>query len=243
MCEKGRFFSYKEKKLDIEVLRERFKTLQTTTQGLMHTILLGKDCDIVTPLNTSDDDWSYSVRGYTWFDYLKVGELEDCVFKDYMQTQDIHEFLPESRNILRWKIPKLRNILAQCDLLTKNLALLCFFVSGSLAQVAEFVDFSVRNVVKSRSVLHLRTNSESSETSDIPYSFTPILFRFLISLSDPVIFLSPLVLLLFIPASLSVRPFLTCYVDSTSCPCDRSSPRTPYPLLLPNSDTRSRSTP
>jgi len=70
------------------------------------------------------------------------------------------------------------------------------------------------------------------------------------------IFLVPI---LFTPASFSVRPFpiimwlLTMWflishapvscVDSTSCPYDRSSPRTLYPLLPPNSDTRSRSTP
>ena len=95
--------------------------------------------------------------------------------------------------------------------------------------------------VKSRSVLHLRTNSESSETSDIPYSFTPILFQSLIFLSPLFRFRSSLLIL-------SVRPFpifyaIVNYVDSTSCPCDRSSPRTPYLLLLPNSDTRSCSAP
>ena len=57
----------------------------------------------------------------------------------------------------------------------------------------------------------------------------------------------------YLPCSVSIHPcfpfcptlsYLLCDdVDSTSCPCDRSSPRTPYPLLLPNSDTRARSAP
>jgi len=59
-------------------------------------------------------------------------------------------------------------------------------------------------IVKSCSGLHLRS---TSDTSDIPYSFTPILFRFLIS-SDPVIFLSPLLRFRSSLLILSVRPSL-----------------------------------
>jgi len=92
--------------------------------------------------------------------------------------------------------------------------------------------------VKSRSVLHLRTNSESSETSDIPYLFMSRLLSSYLLCS-----------ILFIPVFLFVRPFLitmrlttmrsrfphapvSC-VDSTSCSYNHSSPRTPVPVPAP----------
>ena len=101
------------------------------------------------------------------------------------------------------------------------------------------------SVVKSRPVLHLRTNSESSETSDILYPLSTCS-----SLTYLLIFLVPI---LFIPAFLSVRTFpiimqlltmwfhiphapISC-VDSTSCPYDRSSPRTPVPVPAPPLDS------
>ena len=95
-------------------------------------------------------------------------------------------------------------------------------------------DGSRRLSVKSRSVLHLRTNSESSETSDILYSLS-------CSSSD---------LSSYLPCSDSVHPcFPFCptlsyyhaivnYVDSTSCPYDRSSPRTPVPVPAPPLDSK-----
>ena len=79
---------------------------------------------------------------------------------------------------------------------------------------------------------------------NLRYFFIPYLVQVLTYL------LISLVPLLFIPASLSVRPFLICYaivnyVDSTSCPCDspppelrtHSSSRTPIPVPTPPLDS------
>ena len=64
-------------------------------------------------------------------------------------------------------------------------------------------------VVKSRSGLHLRS---TSDTSDIPYSFTPILFRFLISL--------PTLLSSYLPCYVSVHPCLSFSAQPFLFPCD-----------------------
>ena len=65
------------------------------------------------------------------------------------------------------------------------------------------------NSVKSRSGLHLRS---TSDTSDIPYSFTPILFRLLIFL--------PILLSSYLPCPVSVHPCLSFSVQPFLFPCD-----------------------
>ena len=89
--------------------------------------------------------------------------------------------------------------------------------------------------VKSRSGLHLRS---ISDTSDNPYSFTPILFRLLIFL--------PNLLSSYLLCSVSVHPCLSfsvqpfCFhatVDLTSCPFDRSSAFPPIPVPAPPLDS------
>ena len=86
-----------------------------------------------------------------------------------------------------------------------------------------------------------------------PISFIPYLVQvptylliFLVPICSSLLILSvrpfPIIMRLLTMWFLISRAPVSC-VDSTSCPYDCSSPRTPYPLLPPNSDTRSRSAP
>ena len=100
----------------------------------------------------------------------------------------------------------------------------------------------LEGVVKSRSVLHLRTNSESSETSDIPLFlilfkfrliFLSSLFRFCSSLlpflSDPFLFVMQLLTMLTQPNVPAIAPPPEL--------CTRSSSRTPIPVPAPPLDS------
>jgi len=95
--------------------------------------------------------------------------------------------------------------------------------------------------VKSRSVLHLRTNSEPSDTSDILYPLSvqvptlillPPLFLFCSSLLTPSVRTFPIIMWSITMWFRFPHAPVSC-VDSTSCSYDRSSPQTPVSVPAP----------